>query len=42
MVKEQYVKRHNGLSTQLHFNIYKEIGVKLDRKHCYKQVIGVS
>jgi hypothetical protein len=36
--KEQYVKRHEGVSAQLHFNICKNIGVKLDNKHRYNHV----
>ena len=30
--KEQYVKRHDKVSAQIHFNICKEIGVQLDKK----------
>jgi hypothetical protein len=36
--KEQYVKQHDGVSAQLHFNICKEIGVQLDKKHWYEHV----
>ena len=36
--KEQYIKRHDRVCAQLHFNIYKEAGVKLDKKHLYKHV----
>ena len=32
LVKLQYIKRHDKVCTQLHFNICKEIGVKLDNK----------
>jgi hypothetical protein len=38
LVKEPYVKRHDRVSAQIHFNICKEIGVKLDKKHCYEHV----
>ena len=31
-VKEQYVKRHDKGSAQIHFNVCKEIGVQLDKK----------
>jgi len=30
VAKEQYTKRHDRVCAQLHFNICKEIGVKLD------------
>jgi hypothetical protein len=32
LVKEQYIKRHDRVSAQLHFNICKETGVQLDKK----------
>jgi hypothetical protein len=32
LAKEQYIKRHDRLSTQLHFNICKETAVQLDKK----------
>jgi hypothetical protein len=32
LAKEQYIKRHDRVSAQLHFNIRKETGVKLDKK----------
>jgi hypothetical protein len=38
LAKEQYVKRHDRVSAQIHFNIYKEIGVQLDKKHWYEHV----
>jgi hypothetical protein len=38
MAKEQYVKRHDKLSAQIHFNICKEEGVQLDKKHWYERV----
>ena len=31
LAKEQYVKRHDRLSAQIHFNICKEIGVQVDK-----------
>jgi len=36
--KEQYVKWHDKVSAQIHFNICKEIGVQLDKKHWYEHV----
>jgi hypothetical protein len=38
LAKEQYIKRHYRVGTQLHFNICKEIGVQLDAKHWYEHV----
>jgi hypothetical protein len=38
LVKEKFVKRHDRVSAQIHFNICKEIGVQLDKKHCYEHV----
>ena len=38
LAKEQYIKRHDRVSAQLHFNICKETGIQLDRKHWYEQV----
>jgi hypothetical protein len=38
LAKEQYVKRHDRVCAQLHFNICKETGVKLDKKHWYEDV----
>ena len=35
LAKEQYVKRHDKVSAQIHFNICKEVGVQLDKKHWY-------
>jgi lysyl-tRNA synthetase class II len=35
LAKEQYIKRHGRVCAELHFNICKEIGVKLDNKHRY-------
>ena len=36
--KKQYIKRHDRVCAQLHFNICKETGVQLDRKHWYEHV----
>jgi ElaB/YqjD/DUF883 family membrane-anchored ribosome-binding protein len=33
LAKEQYIKQHDRVSAQLHFNICKETGVQLDKKH---------
>ena len=38
MAKKQYIKRHNKVCAQLHFNICKETGEQLDKKHCYEHV----
>jgi hypothetical protein len=40
LAKEPYirVKRHDRVWAQLHFNICKEIGVQLDKKHWYEHV----
>jgi hypothetical protein len=38
LAKEQYMKMHDRLSTQLHFNICKETEVQLDKKHWYEHV----
>jgi len=38
LVKEQYIKRHDKVCAQLHFNICKETGVQLDKKHWYEHV----
>jgi len=35
LAKEQYIKRHDIVCAQLHFNIYNEIDVKLDNEHWY-------
>ena len=35
LAEEQYIKRHDRVCAELHFNICKEIGVKLDNKHWY-------
>ena len=36
--KEQYTKRHDRVCAQPHFNIGKEAGVQLDKKHWYEHV----
>jgi hypothetical protein len=38
LAKEQYIKRHDRVCAQLHFNICKETGVKLDQKHGFERV----
>jgi len=38
LAKEQYIIRHDRVCAQLHFNICKETGVKLDKKHWYEHV----
>ena len=38
LAKEQYTKRHVRVCAQLHFNICKETGVQLDKKHWYEHV----
>jgi hypothetical protein len=36
LAKEKYIKRHDRVSAQLHFNICKERGVQLDKKLWYE------
>ena len=38
LAKEQYIKRHDTVCAQLHFNICKETAVQLDKKHWYEHV----
>jgi len=38
LAKEQYIKRYDKVCAQLHFNICKETGVQLDKKHWYEQI----
>jgi hypothetical protein len=38
LAKEQYIKRHDRMCAQLHFNICKETGVQLYKKHLYEHV----
>ena len=34
----KYVKRHDKVSAQIHYNICKETGVQLDKTHWYEHV----
>jgi len=34
LAREEYIKRHDRVCAQLHFNRCKETGVQLDKKHC--------
>ena len=36
LAKEQYIKRHDTVCAQLHFGIFKETGVQLDKTHWYE------
>jgi hypothetical protein len=38
LAKEQYIKRHDRVRAQLHFDICKELGVKLDGELWYEHV----
>jgi hypothetical protein len=38
LAKEQYIKRHDRVCAQLHFNICKELGIKLDSELWYDHV----
>ena len=38
LAKEKYTKRLDRVCAQLHFNICKETGVQLDKKHWYEHV----
>jgi hypothetical protein len=38
LAKEQYIKQHDRVCAQLHFNICKELGVKLESELCYEHV----
>jgi len=38
LAEEQYIKRHDRVCAQLHFNIYKEMRVKLDKEQWYDRV----
>jgi len=38
LAKYQYVKIHDTVCAQLHFNICREIVVELDNKHWYEHV----
>ena len=38
LAKEQYIKRHDTVCAQIHFNICKETGVQLDKKQWFEHV----
>jgi hypothetical protein len=38
LAKEEYIKRHDRVSAQLHLKICKETGVQLDKKLWYEHV----
>jgi hypothetical protein len=38
LANEEYIKRRDRVCAQLHFNICKEIGIKLDIERWYKHV----
>jgi hypothetical protein len=38
VAEEQYVKRHDRVCSQLHFNIHKELGIKLHSALWYEHV----
>jgi hypothetical protein len=38
LAKEQYIKRHDSVCAQIHFNICKETGVHSEKKHWYEHV----
>jgi len=38
LAKEKYIKRHDRVCAQLHFNVCKETGVKLDTNHWHEHV----
>jgi hypothetical protein len=38
LAKEQYIKRLDGVSAQLHFNICRVTGVQLDKTHWCEHV----
>ena len=38
LVKEQYIKIHDTVCAQIHFNVCKETGTQLDKKHRYGHV----
>jgi len=31
--EEQFIRRHDRVYAQLHFNVCKEMGIKLEKKH---------
>jgi hypothetical protein len=38
LAKQKYIKRHNRVCAQLHFNACKKMEIKLDNKHGYEYV----
>jgi hypothetical protein len=38
LAKEQYIKRHDTMCAQLHFNVSNEMGVKLDKEYWHDHV----
>ena len=38
MAKEEYIKSHDTVCAELHFNICKRIGGKLDNKQRYERI----
>jgi len=38
LAKEQYTQEHDRVCAQLHFNVCKEIGIKLENRHKYDPV----
>ena len=38
LAKAEYIKRHDRVCAQLHFNICKETRVQVDKKHWYEHV----
>jgi hypothetical protein len=38
LAEEQYIKRNNRVCAELHFNVCKEIRVKLDNVHWYQHL----
>ena len=38
LAKEQYIKIHDTVCAQIHFNVCKETGTQLDKKHRYGHV----
>ena len=36
LAKEQYITRHDRVCAQLHFSIFKETAVQLDKKQWYE------
>jgi hypothetical protein len=39
LAKEQYIKRHNRVRAQLHFNVCKELGIKLHSELWYEHIL---